>query len=402
MNVYLLFLYLRSNKSHLLKIEMNNSLIKNKKIVIIGGGPVGLTTARILQINGADVTVYERDLNAQARTSGGTLDIHLDSGQKAIQKAGLMKEFYQYARPTGEKMADMFGNITSEEMPDEENAYSRPEIDRNDLRKIMLENLQENTVIWDSHLIDIEQIEDQYHLEFKNGTKIIADFVIVANGGRSNARKFVTDAEPKLSGTYIIQGEIANPDQDYPDFKPKYGNGNVMAMGEQKMFYTHTLRDGSVHFGVSFKADENWILNHNLNFEDNNSIRAFLNKTFENWGDDYKKFFSTSTDFSGLPLRLFSLEEAWKKHSNITLVGDAAHLMPPFAGEGVNIGLMDAFQLTENLTNGQFETLQDAIDDYEQKMFDYALEAQRMTDKMEQLLHSDVSTEEILNSRIGG
>ncbi|MFH7002276.1 FAD-dependent oxidoreductase [Flavobacterium bizetiae] len=380
---------------------MNTSIIKNKKIAIIGGGPVGLTTARILQINGADVTVYERDLNAQARTSGGTLDIHSDTGQKAIQKADLMDEFYQYARPTGEKMADMHGNITSEEMPTEENAYARPEIDRNDLRKIMLEKLQENTVVWDSQLTEIEKIDDQYHLEFKNGTKTIADFVIVANGGRSNARKFFTDQEPQLSGTYIIQGEIENPDHDYPDFKPKYGDGNVMAMGEQKMFYTHTLRDGSVHFGVSFKANEDWVLNNGIDFHDNASVIAFLNKKFENWNDDYKKFFAASTDFSGLPLRLFSLEEPWKQHSNITLVGDAAHLMPPFAGEGVNMGLMDAYQLTENLTNGEFETLQEAIDNYEEKMRGYALEAQRTTYQMEILLHSDVTTEKILNSRGG-
>ncbi|WP_316632928.1 NAD(P)/FAD-dependent oxidoreductase [uncultured Flavobacterium sp.] len=380
---------------------MNNSLIKNKKIAIIGGGPVGLTTARILQINGADVTVYERDINKEARTSGGTLDIHSDSGQKAIQKADLMDEFYKYARPTGEKMADMHGNITSSEMPNKENAYSRPEIDRNDLRKIMLENLPENTVVWDSHLTDIEKIGEQYHLEFKNGSKTIADFVIVANGGRSNARKFVTDIEPQLSGTYMIQGEIINPDVDYPTFKSKYGNGNVMAMGEKKMFYTHTLRDGSIHFGVSFKANEDWILNNDLDFEDNNAIRAFLNKKFANWSDDYKAFFNASTDFSGLPLRLFSLEKPWKKHSNITLVGDAAHLMPPFAGEGVNMGLMDAYQLTENLTNGEFTTIQDAIDDYEQKMFGYALEAQRTTYQMEELLHSDVTTEKILNSRGG-
>lgn len=380
---------------------MNTSIIKSKKIAIIGGGPVGLTTARILQINGADVTVYERDLNAQARTSGGTLDIHSDTGQKAIQKADLMDEFYQYARPTGEKMADMHGNITSEEMPTEENAYARPEIDRNDLRKIMLENLQENTVVWDSQLTEIEKIDEQYHLEFKNGTKTIADFVIVANGGRSNARKFFTDQEPQLSGTYIIQGEIKNPHRDYPEFKPKYGDGNVMAMGEQKMFYTHTLRDGSVHFGVSFKANEDWVLNNGIDFEDNASVIAFLNKKFENWNDDYKKFFAASTDFSGLPLRLFSLEEPWKQHSNITLVGDAAHLMPPFAGEGVNMGLMDAYQLTENLTNGEFETLQEAIDDYEEKMRGYALEAQRTTYQMEILLHSDVTTEKILNSRGG-
>ncbi|MCD0471684.1 NAD(P)/FAD-dependent oxidoreductase [Flavobacterium sp. JAS] len=380
---------------------MNTSLIKNKKIAIIGGGPVGLTTARILQINGADVTVYERDLNKEARTSGGTLDIHSDSGQKAIEKADLMDEFYKYARPTGEKMADMHGNITSSEIPTEENTYSRPEIDRNDLRKIMLENLHENTVVWDSHLAEIEKIGEHYHLEFKNGFETIVDFVIVANGGRSNARKFVTDKEPQLSGTYIIQGEIENPEHDYPEFKPKYGNGNVMAMGEKKMFYTHTLRDGSIHFGVSFKANEVWVLNNDLDFEDNNAIRAFLNKKFENWSDDYKAFFNASTDFSGLPLRLFSLEEPWKKHTNITLVGDAAHLMPPFAGEGVNMGLMDAYQLTENLTNGEFTSLQDAIDDYENKMFGYALEAQRTTYQMEELLHSDVTTEKILNSRGG-
>ena len=380
---------------------MNHSLIKNKKTAIIGGGPVGLTTARILQINGADVTVYERDLNTQARTSGGTLDIHLDSGQKAIEKADLMAEFYKYARPTGEKMADMHGNITSTEMPTEENAYARPEIDRNDLRKIMLENLNENTVVWDSHLTHLEKTGVQYHLEFKNGTTATADFVIVANGGRSNARKFVTDLEPQLSGTYIIQGEIGDPDRDYPEFKPKYGDGNVMAMGEHKMFYTHTLRDGSVHFGVSFKADENWISNNGIDFENLTSVRAFLNETFKNWSDDYKKFFNSATDFSGLPLRLFSLEDSWKEHSNITLVGDAAHLMPPFAGEGVNMGLFDAYHLTENLTNGKFITLQDAIDDYEQKMFRYALEAQRETTKMEILLHSDNTTEDILNSRIG-
>ena len=50
--------------------------------------PVGLTMARLLQQNGVDVTVYERDKDRDARIFGGTLDLHRDSGQEAMKKQG--------------------------------------------------------------------------------------------------------------------------------------------------------------------------------------------------------------------------------------------------------------------------------------------------------------------------
>src|SRR5450755_4790961 len=76
--------------------------IKNKKIAIIGGGPGGLTLARLLQQKGIPVTVYERDVNREVRVQGGALDLHTESGLAALEKAGLMDEFKTHYRPGAE------------------------------------------------------------------------------------------------------------------------------------------------------------------------------------------------------------------------------------------------------------------------------------------------------------
>ncbi|MDJ1469028.1 FAD-dependent oxidoreductase [Xanthocytophaga flava] len=62
-------------------------LLENKQVAIIGGGPGGLTLAKVLQLKGVNVKVYERDLTKDVRVQGATLDLHYDSGLKAIENA---------------------------------------------------------------------------------------------------------------------------------------------------------------------------------------------------------------------------------------------------------------------------------------------------------------------------
>ncbi|RYF00318.1 MAG: tetracycline resistance protein, partial [Oxalobacteraceae bacterium] len=123
-------------------------LLTNKKIAILGAGPVGLTMARLLQQAGVDVTVYERDADPQARIWGGTLDLHRESGQKALQKAGLLDRYYAAALPMGITFTDQQGTVlfSKEIRPGDE--HDNPEINRNSLRTILLDSLTSHTVLW--------------------------------------------------------------------------------------------------------------------------------------------------------------------------------------------------------------------------------------------------------------
>ena len=66
------------------------NVLDGKAIAIVGGGPGGLTLARLLQQGGANVTVYERDQSRSARVQGSALDLHEDSGLAALGAAGLL------------------------------------------------------------------------------------------------------------------------------------------------------------------------------------------------------------------------------------------------------------------------------------------------------------------------
>ena len=308
---------------------MEHTLTTNKKIAIIGGGPVGLTTARLLQMKGVDVTVYERDKDSTARVSGGTLDLHKSTGQKALEKAGLLDEFYKNSRPTGQKIGDKQGNIVADMKPDK----TKPEIDRPVLRNILLNSLSENTVIWDRQVVTIDKRGDVFELEFQNGDKVESDVVIVADGGRSKVRKYITETLPEETGTYVIQGEIADFKTACPVLHKTMVDSNLAIVEDKKSLFFQTRGDGSVCFYVSFRKTEQWLIDTQLDVNDISSINQFLRKLFNDWSAIYVELFEASSDYIGFPLRVFHANEIRKSHENITVVGDAAHVMPPFGGK---------------------------------------------------------------------
>ena len=351
--------------------------MKKKKIAIVGGGPGGLTLARLLQMKGMDITVYERDLNREVRVQGGALDLHTESGLAALEAAGLLDEFKKRYRPGAEllRVTDNQANIFYDEhINPRESTFGdknhRPEIDRGPLRDILLNSLKPGTVVWDSHIISVEPIERKWKLVFKNGTTITADMVIGADGANSKIRPFVTNIKPQWSGITMLEGSLKDAKRTAPVIHELLKGGKIMAFGNEQSLFVSSKEDGSFGFGFSFKTPEHWTTNCGLDFSSPQQLLAWFKKAYSEWSPVWWELFADEhLVFIPRPQYCMPLDQYWEAKPNITLIGDAAHWMPPFAGEGVNMAMLDALQLSEALCDNTITDTRSAIAQYEKKMF---------------------------------
>jgi 2-polyprenyl-6-methoxyphenol hydroxylase-like FAD-dependent oxidoreductase len=376
------------------------STIKHKTIAIIGGGPGGLTLARLLQMNGADVKVYERDINKDARMKGATLDLHDESGLKALRTAGLMDAFTANYRPGADRLRIMGKDaiIVLEDSVDKEGELARPEIDRGPLQNILLDSLQPGTVVWDSQFVSLTPEGEGWKIEFKNGTSVTADLVIAADGANSKLRPYITPIKPFYSGVTAVEGAVYNSEKNSPQMHQLLNGGKIFAFGNEKSLIVSSKGDGSLVFYPGFNCDENWVKESGIDFTDKAQVIEWFKKAYTGWDNMWLELFeNASTNFVPRPQYCMPLDQTWAALPNLTMLGDAAHLMPPYAGEGVNMAMLDALELSEHLLSAEYVDTHTAIAAYETQMRVRAAEVAGITMESTAALHSADAINFIIN-----
>jgi 2-polyprenyl-6-methoxyphenol hydroxylase-like FAD-dependent oxidoreductase len=345
------------------------SAIEGKKIAIVGGGPGGLTLARLLQMRGADVVVYERDQSRSARVQGSALDLHEQSGLAALEAAGLMDAFWANHRPDIDRLrlTDQRGTILHDHARTISGAGKRPEIERGPLREILLDSLLPDTVCWDRKLESSELRGDKVELHFAGGESVLADIAIGCDGANSRLRAVVTPAPPQYVGITLIEGYVPAAKDAVPEIWSLMGGPSLMALGNERTLGMGTKPDGGILFYAGLKSTDP---GEKRRFEEANDAEgrvAWFRANFEGWSEVWTPLFAKASSMVWRPLLACPADQHWGPKPNVTLIGDAAHVMPPYAGEGVNMAMLDALVLSQQLLS-QTDAA-DAIAAYEAEMF---------------------------------
>ena len=269
------------------------------------------------------------------------------------------------------------GNGPDAKVLREEDKFNRrPEIDREKLKEILIGALKPENIRWGRKLKEVVEVEEgMFDLHFVDGiVEKGFDLVVGADGAWSKVRALLTDVKPYYSGISSVEVWATHADEKHRWISEYVGAGSMFSFGEGRAVQAQRIGDGMIRTGASLRQPESFIKDCGINWTNQEVARKeYVERYFSDCGADLKRLLLESTDhLAARPLYMLPVGFKWEGKKGITLLGDAAHLMTPFAGVGVNAAMADSLELANviirSVKSGD-KALDVVVREYEEEMF---------------------------------
>lgn len=150
----------------------------------------------------------------------------------------------------------------------------------------------------------------------------------------------------------------------------------MVLLGRSTMIWNQRQGDGHYRIDIGLERPEDFTTNGPVDLSDAEAVKELLLQD-DLYGHHEAKFQemikATEGPFRAWPLHYMPYEQLnWSASPDVTLIGDAAHAVPPFVGDGVNCALRDSIMLAQKLK--EFGVTKEAVVEYEKEMFPYAID----------------------------
>ena len=373
---------------------------ESPRVAIVGAGIGGAALALALQQRGVHVSLFERDASFLTRKQGYGLTLQKYSGTIALKQLGVMLKGVgstaNISLTANGRELGRYGHGTRIRANEKEAMNSvasgvrkNVHLPRQALRRVLLERLSPGTVHWGKKFTNYTETvcppSTGVELNFEDGDRMSFDLVVGADGIFSSVRRAkLAEADDekyplRYLGVFVMLGICdgnSHPLCDHKVFQVVDGTTRIYVMpfspsSDGDGCLTARLEDGAKQ-NIKTSAPLMWQLS--FPFPEEKAVELakacptqLLSEAIKrcgSWIDPVPELISSTSikNLTGYPAYdrdclnprdLRSMSDERSAGSHVTLIGDAAHPMSPFKGQGANQALLDAVQLARAIFRTQ-------------------------------------------------